>query len=68
MDNAYRSDANKLSRTVKNLTIKCNEQAFYGTSGQKCELFRGGGQGADTRENRRRDSPAGAREAREVVE
>ena len=42
VDNAYRSNANKLSRTVKNLTIKCNEQAFYGTSGQKWELFRGG--------------------------
>ena len=52
----------------KNLTKECNEQGFYGTSRQKCELFTGGGQGADTRENRRRDSPAGAREACEVGE
>ena len=52
----------------KNLTEECNEQVIYGTSAQKCELFRGGGQGADTRENIRRDSRAGAWEACEVGE
>ena len=50
----------------KNLTKEFDEQVICGTSGQKCELFRGGGQGADTRENIRRDSRAGAWEACEV--